>query len=68
MKRTDETDEEWEKAMLNRKIQAERSMTIADHKKGFVKLESVYKAAWLWDCTPHEAEQRLMRGELPEDF
>lgn len=67
MKRNTDTPEpEWSEAMRMRKLEAERLMLIEDHKKGFITIEEIKQAASLWKCSQHEAEMRLMRGDLPE--
>ncbi len=67
MKREPETtDEEWAEQLEARKARAARNMKIQDYKKGFITIAELQGAAHFWGCSEHEAEQRLMRGELPE--
>lgn len=66
MKRTSETDEEWSKKLDRRKRLAEMRMRREDSMRGFVTLKDIFTAASEWSTSQHEAEMRLMRGELPD--
>ena len=66
MKRESGTsDEDWAEQLATRKLTAEQAMERADNMKGFVTLQGMMGAAKIWDCSQHEAEMRLMKGELP---
>lgn len=67
MKRTSEEDFEWAIKLEQRKQEAERKMRKADNMNGFFTIEYLKGAARQWACDEHTAEQRLLRGELPED-
>lgn len=65
MKRSvDMTDEEWNASLADRKRLAERRMKTKDQMRGFLELTEIIEAAAIWGVSQHEAEQRLMRGEL----
>lgn len=72
MKRLPEdTDEEWQFKLEEAKLVSERRMKIEDYKKGFYSLLAIQKAATFWygnsdSSNQHLAEQRMLKGELPE--
>lgn len=68
MKRTTETDAEWDLKLEERKKLAERRMNISDAPNGFFTLKQVHTAAHYWYGADNMnncclAETRLQNGE-----
>jgi hypothetical protein len=64
MKRTTETDVEWDLILFDMKVEAERRMKIQDNMKGLTLEADIKAASRAWACSQHSAEMRLIRGEL----